>query len=52
MNSLIQLKETTPLLLIALVLACFGLLPQMQAVVPAPGRVLSRVHDGGRVQSA
>ena len=36
MNSLIQLKETTPLLLIALVLACFGLLPQMQAVVPAP----------------
>jgi len=36
MNSLIQLKETTPLLLIALVLACFGLSPQMQAVVPAP----------------
>jgi trimeric autotransporter adhesin len=36
MNSLIQLKKTTPLLLIALVLACFGLLPQMQAVLPPP----------------
>lgn len=36
MNSLIQLKETTPLLLIVLVLACFGLLPQMQAVSPDP----------------
>jgi len=35
MNSLIQSK-TTPPLLIALALLCFGLLPGAQAVVPAP----------------
>ena len=36
MNPLIQLKKTTPLFLIALVLVCFGLLPIAQAVVPPP----------------
>jgi hypothetical protein len=36
MNPLIQLKQTTLLFLIALLLACFGLLPRAQAVVPAP----------------
>ena len=36
MNPLIQLKTTTPLLLIALALLCFGLLPGAQAVVPPP----------------
>ena len=35
MNPLIQLK-TTPPLLIALTLLCFGLLPRAQAVIPAP----------------
>jgi hypothetical protein len=35
MNSLIQSKTTSPLL-IALALLCFGLLPGAQAVVPAP----------------
>ena len=35
MNPLIQLKTTLPLL-IALALLCFGLLPEAQAVVPAP----------------
>ena len=35
MNPLIKLK-TTPPLLIALTLLCFGLLPKAQAVVPAP----------------
>jgi hypothetical protein len=39
MNPLIQLKNTTPVFLVALV--CFGLLPTMQAVSPAP--------DGGYV---
>ena len=34
MNRLIQLKNTTPLILLAFV--CFGLLPTTQAVVPAP----------------
>ena len=34
MNPLIQLKNTTPLILLALV--CFGFLPQMDAVLPAP----------------
>ena len=36
MNSLIQLKKATPLLLIALVLACFALSPAVQAVSPPP----------------
>ena len=36
MNPLIQLKTITPLLLIALALLCFGLLPGVQAVVPPP----------------
>jgi len=35
MNQVIQFK-TTPPLLIALALVCFGLLPGAQAVVPAP----------------
>ena len=36
MNPLIQLKKTTPVLLIALTLVCFGLSPKAQAVVPPP----------------
>ena len=36
MNSLIELKQTTLLFVAALAFACFGLLPQMQAVSPAP----------------
>jgi Chaperone of endosialidase len=36
MNPLIQLKKSTALLLIVLLLACIGLLPRAQAVVPAP----------------
>ena len=36
MNPLIQLKKTTPLLLITLTLHCFALLPKAQAVVPPP----------------
>jgi trimeric autotransporter adhesin len=36
MHPLIQLKQKTSLFLIALLLACFGLLPRAQAVVPAP----------------
>ena len=36
MNPLIQLKPTTPVFLVVLGLACFGLLPQMQAVSPPP----------------
>jgi hypothetical protein len=35
MDPLIQLKQTL-LFLIAVLLACFGLLPRAQAVVPAP----------------
>jgi hypothetical protein len=34
MNPLIELKTTTPLILLALV--CFGLLPKTQAVIPPP----------------
>ena len=34
MNPLIQLKKTAPVFVVAL--ACFGLLPTMQAVSPAP----------------
>ena len=49
MNPLIQLK-TTPPLLITLALLCFGLLPTAQAVSSGAGRVLSQLHDGGRVQ--
>jgi hypothetical protein len=36
MKSTIQLKTTTPPLLITVALLCFGLLPRVQAVVPAP----------------
>jgi hypothetical protein len=36
MNPLIQLKQTTAILLIALGLVCFGLLPKLQAVSPPP----------------
>ena len=36
MNSLIELKQTTLLFVAALAFACFGVLPQMQAVSPAP----------------
>jgi hypothetical protein len=36
MNPLIQLKQTTPVFLVALLLACLGLLTRVQAVVPAP----------------
>jgi len=36
MNPLIQLKKSTPLFLIPLVLACFALSPRAQAVTPAP----------------
>jgi hypothetical protein len=36
MNPLLQCKPTIPPLFIAGVLACFGLLPKAQAVVPAP----------------
>jgi trimeric autotransporter adhesin len=36
MNPLIQLKTITPPLLITLTLLCLGLLPKVQAVVPAP----------------
>ena len=36
MNPLIQLKQAAPVLLVSFLLACFGLLSPMQAVVPAP----------------
>jgi hypothetical protein len=36
MNSLIQLKQSTSVFLVALMLACFGLSPTAQAVSPAP----------------
>jgi Chaperone of endosialidase len=36
MKPLIQLKKTTPLFIIALLLACFGLVPLARAVVPPP----------------
>ena len=36
MKSLIQLKQTTAVFLVALGLACFGLSPAMQALSPAP----------------
>jgi hypothetical protein len=41
MNPLIQLKKAAPVFLVGLVLACFALLPAVQAVMPAP--------DGGYV---
>ena len=36
MNSLIQLKQTTSVFIVAFGLACSGFLPRTQAVVPAP----------------
>ena len=36
MNPFTQLKQTTPMFLLALLLACFGLLPGARAVSPAP----------------
>jgi len=36
MNPLIQIQKATPVLVAALLLACFGLLPPAHAVVPAP----------------
>jgi hypothetical protein len=36
MNPLTRLKQTILPLLVAIVLACFGLLPQVQAVSPTP----------------
>jgi hypothetical protein len=41
MNPLLQLKHTTAVFLIAFGLACFGLLPKLQAVLPSP------TPDGG-----
>jgi hypothetical protein len=41
MNPIIQLKRTTSVFLIAFGLACFGLLPKAQAVLPSP------TPDGG-----
>ena len=37
---------------IILALSCFAFLPKTQAVSPTAGRLLSRFHDGGRVQRA
>jgi hypothetical protein len=37
MNLLSDLKRTIPTFLVTIVLACVGLLPVAQAVVPAPG---------------
>src|SRR5213594_1942422 len=34
MNPVIQIKQTTPVFLVALLLACFAFLPQMQALPP------------------
>ena len=36
MNPLIQLKKATSVFLVAFGLACFGLLPAVQAVLPSP----------------
>jgi len=36
MNPLIQFKTPTPLVLVALLLGCFGLLPATHAVSPPP----------------
>src|SRR6478672_8988259 len=36
MNRLVQLKQITSVFLVALLLACFGILPAAQAVVPPP----------------
>jgi hypothetical protein len=36
MNPVIQLKQTNPVFLVALLLTCFGLLPAVRAVVPLP----------------
>ena len=36
MNPIIQLKRTAPVFVAALLLACFGFLPETRAVVPAP----------------
>ena len=36
MNSEIQLKQTAPVFVAVLLLACFGFLPEARAVVPAP----------------
>ena len=36
MNPLIQLKQTTPIFLVACLLACFGLSPAARAVEPPP----------------
>jgi hypothetical protein len=36
MQPLIQLKQTTPIFLVAVLLGCFALSPRAQAVVPAP----------------
>ena len=36
MNPLIQLKRTTPVFLVVLMLACFGLSPRAQAVITDP----------------
>jgi hypothetical protein len=48
MNSLIQLKKTTPLFLIALVLGCFALLPRAQAVGPdTEGTILGSNNGEG-----
>jgi len=36
MNPFIEIQKATPVLLVALLLGCFGLLPLVHAVVPAP----------------
>ena len=48
MNLLIQLKKATPVFLVAL--ACFGLLPTTQAVVPAPDGGYPGGQHGGRAK--
>jgi hypothetical protein len=37
MNSVIRFKQTSPVFLVTMLLACFGLLRVTQAVVPPPG---------------
>ena len=50
MNRLIQCKTTILPLLIAGVLACFGLLPKAEAVVPAPDGGYPGFEHGGRAK--
>ena len=52
MKKLIQSEDSRELIVVALTVACFGLLPHARAVVPAPDGCYPELHHSGRMQGS